>query len=212
MQIEVLNKEGKKVGSCELPEALFGQKPEPHFLHEVVTAYLANQRSGTHSTKTRGEVSGGGKKPWKQKHTGRARQGSNRSPIWRHGGITFGPKPHSYRQELTETKKRLALAQALSAKYSEGNIVVVDAFGVDKPKTAIMSAVLETLKGGRRPLLVNSAVDKAMKTAGKNIQGLHLCLAGDLNAYTVLNASRVIITKDATEKLAAILKQGKVAK
>ena len=135
METKLLNIQGKEQGKVNLPEALFGVKPNPTFLHEVITAFLANQRSGTADVKTRAEVSGTGKKPWKQKGTGRARHGSMRSPIWRHGGVAFGPTPHSFRIDLPVAKRRLALAHALSSKYNSDSIIILDNFDIKEAKT-----------------------------------------------------------------------------
>ncbi|MDR1683882.1 MAG: 50S ribosomal protein L4 [Elusimicrobiota bacterium] len=200
MEIKLLNIQGKEQGAVTLPEAIFGKKPNAAFLHEVVTAFLANQRSGTADVKTRAEVSGTGKKPWKQKGTGRARHGSMRSPIWRHGGVAFGPTPHSFRQELPAAKRRLALAQALSAKLIEDGIIVVDNFDIKEPKTKEVSAALKALSAGRKPLIVADKDAKLLR-ASKNVAALTNMTPGDLNAYVVLNSSKVIFTKDALGKL-----------
>ncbi|HOX23774.1 MAG TPA: 50S ribosomal protein L4 [Elusimicrobiales bacterium] len=200
METSVLNAQGKETGKCELPESLFGLKADRHLLHEAVTAYLANQRKGCACTKTRSEVSGGGKKPWKQKGTGRARQGSTRSPIWRHGGVTFGPKPRSYRQELPIAKRRLALAHALSAKQAGGHVIVLDKLSISQPKTAELYDILAALNAGRKPVLVSSP-DANVSRAAKNVPGLICCRPADLNAYTVLSGSRIIITKDSLGSL-----------
>lgn len=205
METTVLNAQGKEAGKCDLPEGLFGLKADKHLLHEAVTAYLANQRRGCACTKTRSEVSGGGRKPWKQKGTGRARQGSTRSPIWRHGGVTFGPKPRSYRQELPVAKRRLALAHALSAKLAGGYVVVLDKLSISKPKTAELYEVLLALNAGKKPLLV-STPDAKVSQAAKNVPGLVCCRPGDLNAYTVLRGSRIIITKDSLGALKPAVK------
>ena len=142
METKVLDIKGKEIGTCALPDSLFAVKANPTFLHEVITAFLANQRSGTADTKTRSEVSGTGKKPWKQKGTGRARQGSLRAPQFRHGGVAFGPTPHSFRQYLPVAKRRAAVAQSLSAKFAEGNIVVLDSLTIKEPKTKAFAEVL----------------------------------------------------------------------
>jgi len=208
METEVLNIKGETVGKCELPEVLFGAKPEPHFLYEFVTAYLANQRSGTACVKTRGEVSGGGRKPYKQKGTGRARQGSTRSPIWRKGGVAFGPRPHSHRRELPATKRHLALTQALSAAFSGNKLTVIDGLKLKKAKTGELSAILGKLSSGNKPLLVSMRTDKNIELAGRNIDGLNHCKPADLNAYLVLNSSKIVITKDALENMGSLWKEG----
>ncbi len=204
METAVINIKGEKIGKCELSELLFGQKPQKHFLYEVITAHLANQRAGSADTKTRAEVSGGGRKPWKQKGTGRARQGSTRSPIWRHGGVTFGPHPHSFRKEMTLNKRRLALAQSLSAKYAEGNLLVVDKFELANPKTREICAVLKKLEGGRKPLLVSMRSSANVEIASRNVQGLSNRRPAELNAYEVLNCSRIIMTTEALENLGGL--------
>ena len=200
METKLLNIQGKEQGTVNLPEALFGVKPNPTFLHEVITAFLANQRSGTADVKTRAEVSGTGKKPWKQKGTGRARHGSMRSPIWRHGGVAFGPTPHSFRIDLPVAKRRLALAHALSSKYNSDSIIILDNFDIKEAKTKIVSDVLKTLDAGKKPLIVSSK-DAKLDQASRNIEGLNKMVPSDLNAYAVLNSTKVIITKEALEKM-----------
>ncbi len=201
MDIQVLNSEGKEVGKATLPEAIFGAKPQKTLLHEVVLAYLANQRDGNAHTKTKSEVSGGGHKPWKQKHTGRARAGSTRSPLWRKGGVVFGPKPRSYRQELPRGKQLLALAQALSARQAEGGVRVVDALSIAKPKTSAVAGLLEAVKASGRTIVVLDKVDATLKIAARNIPELSLRLASDLTAYEVLNARSIVIAKGALAPL-----------
>ena len=202
METKLLDLKGKEVGTVTLPENIFGKKPNPTFLHEVITAFLANQRAGSADVKTRAEVSGTGKKPWKQKGTGRARHGSMRSPIWRHGGVAFGPTPRSFRQYLPTAKRQLALAQALSAKYLSDSIIVLDNFDIKEPKTKAVVTVLKTLSAGKKPLVISSA-DKKLGTAGRNIAGLNQMVPSDINAYCVLNSTKVIFTKEALEKLSS---------
>ncbi|MDD2772644.1 MAG: 50S ribosomal protein L4 [Elusimicrobiales bacterium] len=204
METAVLNIKGETIGKCELPETLFGHKPEPHFLYEVVTAHLANLRAGNASSKTRSEISGGGKKPWKQKHTGRSRQGSTRSPLWRKGGVVFGPRPHSFRREMPQAKRRLALAQALSAKFAEGGMVIVDKFDIAQPKTKELVAVLRSFTAGRKPLLVSMRENKNVETASRNIRGVSNARPSELNAYDVLNSSKVIMTRAALDNLGGL--------
>lgn len=201
METKLLNIQGKEQGTVALPEAVFGQKPNPTFLHEVITAFLANQRAGSADVKTRSEVSGTGKKPWKQKGTGRARHGSMRSPIWRHGGVAFGPTPRSFRQNIPASKRRLALAQALSAKLVSADILVVDSFEVKETKTKAVSGILKALKAGKKPLIVSSR-NENLNVASRNIKGVSHMVPADLNAYAVLNSSKVIFTKEALEKMA----------
>lgn len=201
METKVLDIKGKEKGTCALPDSLFAVKANPTFLHEVITAFLANQRRGTADVKTRSEVSGTGKKPWKQKGTGRARQGSLRAVQFRHGGIAFGPTPHSYRQDLPAAKRRTALAMALSTKLAEGNLVVLDSLTFKEPKTKAFAAVMETLAAGRKPLVLDNFADENAALACHNMEGLTHIPTQDINAYVVLNSSKVILTKDAVEKL-----------
>ena len=201
METKVLDIKGKELGSINLPDNLFAVKPNPTFLHEVITAFLANQRSGTADVKTRSEVSGTGKKPWKQKGTGRARQGSLRAPQFRHGGVAFGPTPHSYRQDLPIAKRRAAVAQSLSAKFAEGNIVVLDNLTFKEAKTKAFADMLDVLAAGRKPLVL-ADLDNTTRLASRNIAGLTQLAPKDTNAYAVLNSSKVILTKEAVDTLA----------
>ncbi len=201
METKVLDIKGKEQGSINLPDSLFGVKANPTFLHEVITAFLANQRSGTADVKTRSEVSGTGKKPWKQKGTGRARQGSLRAPQFRHGGVAFGPTPHSFRQDLPVAKRRAAVAQSLSAKFAEGNIVVLNNLTFKEAKTKAFADMLNVLAAGRKPLVL-ADLDNTTRLASRNIAGLTQLAPKDTNAYAVLNSSKVILTKDAVDTLA----------
>jgi len=201
MEAQLLNSKGSEVGKVELQDAVFGRRPSGEFLHEYVTVYRANQRRGTANTKTRAEVSGSGKKPWKQKHTGRARAGSFRSPLWRHGGITFGPRAGHIHLDFPRRKARIALAQALSAKQAQGAIVYVESLSVEQPKTKAVAALLKSLKCEGRTMLVLDAPDANLSRAGRNIPKLDFALAGDLNAYTVLRARRMVVTRPALEKI-----------
>ncbi|MFA6583362.1 MAG: 50S ribosomal protein L4 [Elusimicrobiaceae bacterium] len=204
METAVLNTKGEKVGKCEMPEKVFGVTPDKHFLYEAITSYLANQRVGTACAKTRAEVSGGGKKPWKQKGTGRARQGSIRSPLWTGGGVVFGPRPHSFRKEMSQTKRHRALAQALSGKMADGVITVVDKLALSEAKTAQLAAILKTLSAGKKPMLVTGGEDQNVIIAGRNISGLRHLRPENLNAYEVLNSSRIVITTDALSKVSTM--------
>lgn len=201
METKVLDIKGKEKGTIALPDSLFGVKANPTFLHEVITAFLANQRRGTADVKTRSEVSGTGKKPWKQKGTGRARQGSLRAVQFRHGGIAFGPTPHSYRQYLPVAKRRTALAMALSSKLAEGNLVVLDSLKLKEPKTKTFAEIMDVLSAGRKPLVMDNFADENAALACRNVEGLTHMAAQDVNAYVVLNSTKVILTKDAVEKL-----------
>ena len=202
MEAKVLTLKGDEVGSVKLPENVFGVKPQPTLLHEVTTAHLANQRAGSAHTKTRAEVSGSGKKPWKQKGTGRARHGSSRSPIWRHGGVAWGPRNTvNWRQELPTAKKRLGLAQALSARAADGGLRILDSLALDGAKTKQVAALLKAVKAGARALIVVDVHDANLVRASRNVEGLKVSLAAHSTPTTSL-AARFNITKGAIEKLA----------
>ena len=204
LESPVLNMEGKSEGKVSLRGEIFGLEPSREFLHEFVSVYSANQRAGSANTKTRGEVSGGGHKPWKQKHTGRARAGSNRSPLWRHGGIVFGPRAGVVRLDFPRRKARKALAQALSARFAAGDLVFVSELAISEAKTKLMAALLGRL--GVEPsgaLIVLDKPDAAIVRAGRNIPGLAVVLAKDLNAYAVLRSRRLVMTSAALENLGA---------
>jgi len=191
--IDVLDAKGKKTATADLDDALFGIEPHQAVLHQVVTAQLAAHRSGTQSTKTRAEVRGGGAKPWKQKGTGRARQGSIRSPQWNGGGVALGPKPRSYAQRTPKKMVRLALRSALSDRASDGRVKVVD-FGLDAPKTSKARAALGDLGLDGKVLLVLDAGDEATWKSFRNLTDVHICVATELNAYDVLVADWVVFT------------------
>lgn len=192
---------GQETGKVTLP-GLFEIRVSPALLHEVVTGFLANQRSGTAKTKTRGEVSGGGSKPWKQKGTGNARSGSNRSPLWRKGGIIFGPRPRSYFQNIPQQKRRLSLEMALASKAKEGNLLIVDGFTVSEPKTKKVTEILRNLKlENKKVLVVTDKFDTPVKTASRNIPGLVLAPAASINAYLVLWAEKVVLTRSGLDVL-----------
>ncbi|HAM34521.1 MAG TPA: 50S ribosomal protein L4 [Elusimicrobia bacterium] len=201
MEAQLLNNKGAEVGKVDLRDAIFGRPASREFLHEYVTTYQANQRRGTANTKTRSEVSGSGKKPWKQKHTGRARAGSFRSPLWRHGGVTFGPRAGHVHLDFPRRKARLALAHALSAKHAQGGIVFVDSLSLENAKTKLVAQILKSLKCEGRTMLVLDAPDAKLALASRNIPELELALAGDINAYGVLRCRRMVVTRTALEKL-----------
>lgn len=204
MQVKVRNLKGEEVGATELPREVFGAKPRGGLLHEAAIKHLANQRRWTAHTKTRSEVSGGGRKPWRQKHTGRARAGSIRSPLWRKGGVVFGPRhvdPELKRVKMPRRKSRLALAQALSLRAQDGGLKVIDALAVDGAKTRQVAAFLASLGAGGKPLVALEQHDKSLVTAGRNIPGLRIVLASQLNAYEVLRCSSLIMTRVALEKI-----------
>ena len=199
--IKVVDMAGKEVGSMELSEKVFAAEVDQSVLHSAVKVYLANQRQGTQSTLTRSEVSGGGKKPWKQKGTGRARQGSTRSPQWTHGGIALGPKPRSYRTDLNKKTKRLALISALTDKVNNGKLIVVDDIKLDAYKTKTMVNMFKALGAERKPLVVLPTVDALVVKSCANIPGAKTCLYNTINVYDILNADTFITTVAAVKML-----------
>ena len=201
METKILNVKGEELGSIALPEKVFSVEPSRELLHEVTTIYLQNQRRGQANTKTRSEVSGGGHKPWKQKHTGRARAGSIRSPLWRHGAVAHGPRRHSFRVEIPAKKAKLALAQALSVRAADGSIRILDALAIDGGKTRQVADMLKALGARSKSLLVIETHDKGLATASRNIPDLRIMLPTELNAYAVMNCDKLIVTKGALEKL-----------
>jgi large subunit ribosomal protein L4 len=204
MDAKILDVSGKEVGKVALPEKIFGHKPSKTFLHEFVTVYLANQRQYGAHTKGRSEVSGGGKKPWKQKHTGRARAGSIRSGLWRHGAIIHGPRSgYGSHLDFPRQKAKLALAQALSARAQDGGLVCVKELGLKEAKTKLFAGVLEKLGCEGRTLIVLDAKSEAIARASRNIPLVEVRLAADINAYEVLNCKKIVITQPALEKLGA---------
>ena len=198
--VAIYNMSGSKVGEMELSDAIFGQEVHVPAMHAYVKAYLANQRQGTQSAKTRAEVSGGGKKPWRQKGTGRARQGSTRSPQWTHGGVVFAPKPRDYRLSLNKKLKRVALKSALSAKVADEKLIVLDSLELSEAKTREMVKVLTNLKT-ENALIVTDEVNEAVVRAANNIQGVATTTVGMLNTYDVLKYDAVIATRDAVAKV-----------
>ena len=192
----VVNMSGTKVGEVELSEAVFGIEPNQTAVHAVVKNHLANCRQGTQSALTRAEVSGGGIKPWRQKGTGRARQGSTRAPQWTHGGIVFAPKPRCYRYSLNKKLKRLALKSALSAKAAEGNVIVVDGLNLDAIKTKSMKAFLDSVQAGKAVLVTPEVNENVVKSA-RNIPGVMTTTAKILSVYDIVNANQFIVDKAA---------------
>ena len=192
----LVNMAGNQVGEVELSEAVFGIEPNEAVVHEVVKNHLANCRQGTQSALTRAEVSGGGIKPWRQKGTGRARQGSTRAPQWTHGGIVFAPKPRSYRYSLNKKVRRLALKSALSAKAAEGNVIVVDDLNVAEIKTKTVAAFLKAVEAGKA-LLVTPEVNMNVVKSARNIPGVSTTTAKLINVYDILNANQLIVDKAA---------------
>ncbi len=191
---------GQNIGDIALSENVFGQPVNTAVLHEVVVAHLANCRQGTQSAKTRSEVSGGGKKPWRQKGTGRARQGSTRSPQWRHGGVVFAPKPRDYTIRVNKKVKRLAMKSALSSKVEENELIVFDALDIEAPKTKEMVKVLKAVDVNKA-LIVLADKDEKVERASANIEGVKTTLVGTLNVYEILKYEKLILTKASVEKI-----------
>ena len=199
--VDVYNADGKVVSTMELNDSVFGVKVNKDVMHEVVVNYLANQRQGTQSTLTRTEVRGGGIKPWRQKGTGRARQGSIRAPQWVGGGVAIGPKPRDYSYRLNKKVKRLALKSALSSKVEESEIIVLDALDCKEFKTKQVADMLAKLNVTEKALIVLPENDKKIVTSARNIRGVDATFVGAINTYEVLNHTKCIILKDAVEKL-----------
>jgi len=199
--MKVMDMAGKEVGEITLSDAVFGAEVNSAVLHIAVKSYLANQRQGTQSTKTRTEVSGGGKKPWKQKGTGHARQGSTRAPQWTHGGVALGPKPRSYRFEINKKVKRIALQSAFSAKALGGDMIVVDAITAAEYKTKPMVNMLKALGSERKALVVLAENDAKVIKSMANIPGVKTALVNTINVYDVLNCDKFIVVKGAAEKM-----------
>lgn len=199
--VDIYNADGKVVGNMELNEAVFGVEVRPDVMHEVVVNYLANQRQGTQSTKTRTEVRGGGIKPWRQKGTGRARQGSIRAPQWTGGGVALGPKPRDYRYTLNKKVRRLALKSALSSKVLENEVIVLESLALSEIKTKQISELLKNLNVTEKALIVLPENDKNVVCSARNIRGVDTTFVGAINTYEVLNHTKCIILKDAVAKL-----------
>ena len=195
--INVLNMAGAEVGTVELNDSIFGVEPNTAVVHEVVKNHLANCRQGTQSALTRAEVSGGGKKPWRQKGTGHARQGSTRAPQWTHGGIVFAPKPRSYSYVLNKKVKRLAMKSALSAKAAAGEIIVIDSIKMDSIKTKDFRAFLNAVKADGKSLVVTPAKDEIVVKSARNIPGVETSMANLINVYDILKAKYLVLDKEA---------------
>jgi large subunit ribosomal protein L4 len=191
---------GKVIGDIELSENVFGQPVNEPVLHQVVVAHLANCRQGTQSAKTRSEVSGGGKKPYRQKGTGRARQGSTRAPQWTHGGVVFAPKPRDYSQKVNAKVRRIALKSALSSKVADSELIVFDALNIEAPKTKEMMKALKAVNV-EKALIVLPEKDETVERAAANIPGVKTTLVGTLNTYEVLKYKKLILTKDSVAKI-----------
>ena len=197
----VYDLEGKESGQVELPSSVFNAPVNAAVLHQAVRRQQANDRQGTHETKTRGEVSGGGKKPWKQKGTGRARQGSTRAPQWRHGGTVFGPHPRTYEQKMPRKQRRLALKAALSAKSQDGAVRVVEEIALEAPKTRVVAALFDQMGAGARTLFVIPEHDLMLEKSTRNLAGIKTILAQNLNPGDVLIADTIVFTRSALTQL-----------
>lgn len=200
-KVAVHNSQGDRVGEIELNPAIFAATINEAAVHEVVVAYLANQRRGTAATKTRGLVRGGGRKPWRQKGTGRARHGSSRSPIWTGGGIVFGPHPRDYTIRLPKKLKRAALKSALTTKYNNNEIIVLDQFSMEQPKTKEVVQLLSNLGVQGKAVLVTAESAPAVYKSARNIPGVSTNLVNNINTYEVLNSGSLILTRDAVAKI-----------
>ena len=200
-KVTIYDMTGKSVGERDLSDAIFGIEPNKVVLHAVIKNYLANQRQGTQSTLTRTEVSGGGKKPWRQKGTGHARQGSTRAPQWTHGGVALGPKPRSYRYTLNRKMRVLALKSALSAKVLEQELVLVDDIKVEGFKTKAVVEMLKALGVDRKALIVTADVDRMLVKSAGNIPGVKTTIVGSLNSYDILNAGKTVVSASAIDKI-----------
>jgi len=200
-KVEVYSVAGKKVSDIELNENVFGIEPNEAIVHSVLVNYLANQRQGTQSTKTRSEVRGGGRKPWRQKGTGRARQGSIRAPQWIKGGIALGPKPRSYKFRVNKKEKRLAIRSLLSSKVLENNLVVVDKFDFKEIKTKQMADAMKNLKIEGKALIVIPASDEKVQKSARNLEGVRTASVSTINVYDLLKYNKLVLTVDTVKKL-----------
>ncbi|GGE20939.1 50S ribosomal protein L4 [Marinithermofilum abyssi] len=206
-KVNVVDMNGSQVGEIELSESVFGIEPNEAVLHDAVVMQQASQRRGTHAVKNRSAVSGGGRKPWRQKGTGRARHGSIRSPIWVGGGVVFGPTPRSYAYKLPKKVRRLAIRSALSSKVKEENLVVLDKLTLEQPKTKEMVKVLNNLNAERKALVVTQDFDENVALSARNIPGVKFVKADGLNVLDVLNHDKLIITRDAVSRVEEVLGQ-----
>jgi len=200
-KVALYNVKGEEVGEVELKDSIFNVPVRSDILHQVVTMQLANRRQGTASTKTRAEVRGGGRKPWRQKGTGRARHGSIRSPIWTGGGIVFGPKPRSYNYTLPKKVKRLAMKCALSSKVADNDVLILDQLELEMPKTKEMVNILNNLKIDKKALIVTLDKDDNVEKSTRNIPGVKATMVGNLNVYDILKHDKLVLTKEALERV-----------
>ena len=199
--LKVLNMAGAEVGTIELADSVFAIEVNAAVLHAAVRAYLLNQRQGTQSTLTRSEVSGGGRKPWRQKGTGRARQGSTRSPQWTHGGVALGPKPRSYRTDLNKKVKRLAMKSALSSKVLANELVIVNEIVATEYKTAVMAKMLKALGAEKKALVVLAEKNEMVVKSLANIAGVKIAYVNTLNVYDILNCNKLVVAEAAAKKI-----------
>ena len=206
LELEVHNEKGEVTGTVNFDESILGERVRPRLLHQVVVGYMANRRQGTASSKTRGEVIGSGKKPWRQKHTGRARHGDRRSPIWVGGGAAHGPKPRDYRQRLTKSMRRQALRSALLSKFLDKQVTVIEPLAFDEPRTKRVSSMLKALGVSESCLIATAETDRTFCKSARNVPHLRLAVAKDLNALDVLTFRRLVMTRDVVEKLAEVLR------
>ncbi len=200
-KVDILNVSGQRVGELELNDSIFGVEVNQHVLYEAVKNYLANQRQGTQSAKTRAEVRGGGKKPFRQKGTGRARQGSVRAPNHVGGGIVFAPKPRDYSYKLPKKVKRLAMKSALSSKVENGEIIILDELTIDAPKTKDMMNILKNINAASKALIVSSEKNDNLYRSARNIKGVNTAQVNTLNVYDILKYDSLIVTKEAVQKI-----------
>ena len=199
--LAVLDMSGKEVDKVDLSDNVFGIKPNAVVMHQMVVNYLANKRQGTQSALTRSEVSGGGRKPWRQKGTGHARQGSTRAPQWRHGGVVFAPKPRSYSFSVNKKVKRLAMKSAFSSKVLDQDLIILDSIKLDEFKTKTIVEMLKALGVSKKALIVLPEVDEKVISSAKNIPGIKTTQVNTLNVYDMLNANKLIILKDSVSKI-----------
>lgn len=204
-KVSVFNISGDQVGEIELNDAVWGIEPNEHVLHEAVVMQLAGQRQGNHETKTRSEVRGGGRKPWRQKGTGRARHGTTRSPIWRGGGIVFGPHKRSYKYSLPKKVRRLAMKSALSSKVKAGEILVLDELNLAQPRTKEMVGILNKLNVQNKVLVVTAEVNENVLKSARNIPDVKQVKADGINVYDLLHHDKLVITKEAVAKVEEVL-------
>ena len=200
-QVQVYNQEGRKTSKLDLADSVFGIEPNKYAMHLAVVSYLAAQRQGTQSTLTRSEVSGGGAKPWRQKGTGRARQGSTRSPQWTHGGIALGPKPRKYKVNVNKKVKRLAMKSALSSKVAESEMLVLNKIELEAIKTKAVAEMLSKLKTGKKVLLVLPENDETIYKSARTIEGVKVATVNTLCVYDILNCNNLVVLKEAAKKI-----------